>query len=121
MMTNNPLKTALWEADRHLDTLETALQDWVATPAATWVELESNPQRLRLHDQLLFRFTKLQDALGMRLVPATLAALAEPVEDWMQGPWPTQGSPNPPSLSHGLPHPQGHRHRPPPRGHPRMT
>ena len=27
MMTNNPLKTALWEADRHLDTLESALQD----------------------------------------------------------------------------------------------
>lgn len=82
MMTNNPLKTALWEADRHLDTLESALQDWYATPAATLVELESNPQMLRLLDQLLFRFTKLQDALGMRLVPATLAALSEPFEEW---------------------------------------
>ena len=32
--------------------------------------------------QLLFRFTKLQDALGMRLVPATLDMLSEPFEQW---------------------------------------
>jgi len=31
---------------------------------------------------LLFRFTKLQDALGERLVPATLHQLAEPYESW---------------------------------------
>lgn len=32
-------------------------------------------------DQLLFRFLKLQDALGERLVPATLAVLLEPDSD----------------------------------------
>ena len=30
----------------------------------------------------MFRFTKLQDALGERLLPATLQQLAEPFEDW---------------------------------------
>jgi len=44
--------------------------------------LETDPERLRILDQLLFRFSKLQDALGIRLVPATLAALAEPFEEW---------------------------------------
>ncbi|WP_239291995.1 hypothetical protein [Candidatus Nitrotoga sp. 1052] len=33
-------------------------------------------------DQLLFRFIKLQDTVGERLIPATLASLREPFEDW---------------------------------------
>ena len=33
-------------------------------------------------DQLLFRFIKLQDTVGERLIPATLAGLREPFEDW---------------------------------------
>lgn len=37
---------------------------------------------MRLVDRLPFRFTKLQDAMGERLVPATLGALAEPFEEW---------------------------------------
>ena len=37
---------------------------------------------VRLVDQMLFRFTKLQDTLGERLIPATLAHLAEPFEHW---------------------------------------
>lgn len=81
-MTADPLTTALWEADRHLATLESALRDWQAAPAANLVALETDPETLRIVDQLLFRFSKLQDALGLRLVPATLAALAEPCEDW---------------------------------------
>lgn len=82
MTASDPLATALWEADRHLDTLQSALRDWDAAPAANLGELEANPEKLRLLDQLLFRFTKLQDAVGLRLVPATLAALSEPFEDW---------------------------------------
>lgn len=82
MTAGNPLATALWEADRHLATLESALQDWLAAPAANLVELETNPERLRVLDQLLFRFSKLQDALGLRLIPATLAVLSEPFEEW---------------------------------------
>jgi len=36
---------------------------------------------VRLLDQILYRFSKLQDAVGERLIPATLASLAEPFED----------------------------------------
>jgi hypothetical protein len=82
MSTPGPLATALWEADRHLYTLEAALRDWQAAPASDLAALEADPERLRVLDQLLFRFTKLQDALGLRLVPATLAALSEPFEGW---------------------------------------
>lgn len=33
-------------------------------------------------DQLLFRFIKLQDTVGERLIPATLSCLGELFEDW---------------------------------------
>jgi len=82
MTGQDPLTTALWEANRHCSTLQHALQDWHAAPAANLVELESNPETMRILDQLLFRFTKLQDALGLRLVPATLDRLSEPFEQW---------------------------------------
>ena len=45
-------------------------------------QLEHDRLLLRLADQILFRLTKLQDALGEQLVPATLQQLAEPFEDW---------------------------------------
>jgi len=82
MTARDPLVTALWEADRHLTTLESALQDWHAAPAANLAQLEVDSERLRILDQLLFRFSKLQDALGLRLIPATLAVLSEPFEEW---------------------------------------
>lgn len=44
--------------------------------------LEGDRDLLKLVDQILFRFTKLQDAIGNRLIPATLAILAEPYEQW---------------------------------------
>jgi hypothetical protein len=81
-MSQDRLTAALWEADRHLDTLEAALRDWQASPPADLAALEADRQTLRVLDQLLFRFTKLQDALGLRLIPATLASLSEPFEDW---------------------------------------
>lgn len=37
---------------------------------------------MRLLDQILYRFLRLLDAVGERLLPVTLAALAEPYEDW---------------------------------------
>ncbi|QFY91045.1 hypothetical protein D5125_03690 [Magnetovirga frankeli] len=75
------LKTALWEADRHLAVLEVALHDWHAVQVTDLSEVE-DPNRLRILDQLLYRYTKLQDTLGQRLVPATLAVLSEPFEEW---------------------------------------
>jgi hypothetical protein len=76
------LATALWEADRHAETLREALAEWDKDPAADWRSLETDRERVRVLDQLLFRFIKLQDAMGERLVAATLAVLDEPFEDW---------------------------------------
>lgn len=84
MNAEDKLATALWEADRHLRTLQDALADWDADAGSVtgWEALEANRLKVRLVDQLLFRFTKLQDALGERLIPATLSLLQEPFEAW---------------------------------------
>jgi hypothetical protein len=81
---SNPdrLVTARWEGDRHLDALQGALEDWRFAPAADLRALEADREKMRILDQILFRFTKLQDAMGSRLVPATLDALSEPFEEW---------------------------------------
>lgn len=76
------LAVAIWEADRHVRALSDALSEWDASPATSLEQIEHDRLVQRLSDQLLFRFTKLQDALGERLVSATLARLAEPAEDW---------------------------------------
>jgi hypothetical protein len=76
------LAVARWVTGRHCEALASALADWAALPPGSWDELEANPSRVRLLDQILYRFTKLQDAVGERLIPATLAWLAEPYEDW---------------------------------------
>jgi hypothetical protein len=76
------LSVAIWEADRHVSALSDALSEWDASPATSLEQVEQDRLVQRLSDQLLFRFTKLQDALGERLVAATLMRLAEPAEDW---------------------------------------
>lgn len=81
--TDHPqLAMAVWEADRHLKILTDALQEWDRAPPHSWSELDADCGKMRLVDQLLFRFTRLQDAAGQRLVPATLAALIEPYDTW---------------------------------------
>ncbi|HMO45596.1 MAG TPA: hypothetical protein PKB14_06150 [Rubrivivax sp.] len=82
MNPDDRLAVALWEADRHAAALSEALAEWAAQAALDMAQLERDRLLLRLTDQILFRFTKLQDALGERLVPATLQRLAEPFEDW---------------------------------------
>ena len=76
------LAAALWECDRHRAALDEALSEWrgLATPSAQALEEDSALRRLT--DQILYRFTKLQDAMGERLVPATLGWLREPHESW---------------------------------------
>jgi hypothetical protein len=82
MNPNERLAVAQWEADRHAAVLSEALAEWAADPAVDMAQLEHDRLLVRLADQILFRFTKLQDALGERLVPATLQQLAESFEDW---------------------------------------
>ena len=82
MTSSDPLRSALWEADRHTAALSDALVEWGAIAVRSLEQIEQDRMLLRLSDQLLFRFTQLQDAVGERLVPATLQQLAEPFEDW---------------------------------------
>ena len=62
--------------------MKDALAEWQAQPTPSIEALEADSALRRLTDQILYRFTKLQDAMGERLVPATLAWLREPHEDW---------------------------------------
>ena len=66
------LTAALWECDRHCAALLEALQDWHSRPTPDALALDSDSSLRRLTDQILYRFTKLQDAMGERLIPATL-------------------------------------------------
>jgi hypothetical protein len=77
------LASARWEADRHAAVLGQALASWHALPVVPGLQaIESDPALRQLTDQILFRFMKLQDTLGERLIPATLGMLAETFEDW---------------------------------------
>jgi hypothetical protein len=77
------LALARWECDRHASVLDAALAQWHALPAAPALhELDTQPALRQLTDQILFRFMKLQDAMGERLLAGTLDSLAEPFEDW---------------------------------------
>ena len=80
--TADRVTLALWEADRHMEALDQALAEWCAAPEPSWQAIEEDIGLRRLTDQILFRFMKLQDALGERLLPATLALLREPFEQW---------------------------------------
>lgn len=83
MINSDKLKVAVWEADRHIQALCSAQQEWDRLSEPMSIEkIESEPQLVRLTDQILFRFAKLQDAMGQRLIPATLGALRELYEEW---------------------------------------
>jgi hypothetical protein len=69
MTTSERLEVARWEVRRHSEALGRALDDWDALPSCSWGELESDPARVRLLDQILYRFMKLQ---RMFLFQATL-------------------------------------------------
>ncbi len=76
------LAAAAWECDRHRAALDEAMAEWHALPPVSSDALENDSALRRLTDQILFRFTMLQDAMGNRLVPATLGWLQEPYENW---------------------------------------
>ena len=76
------LASAVWECDRHRAALEAALSDWHAEASPNSAQLEADPGLRRLTDQILYRFTKLQDTMGESLIPATLGWLQEPHEAW---------------------------------------
>ena len=74
------LQPALVECEQHQRRLHSA---WVeAKDFSYWMNdgVELNDDQVRTLDQLLFRFGKLQDAIGSRLLPATLQL----VEEWQE-------------------------------------
>lgn len=81
-VTDSRLAAAIWECERHRSALDEALADWQARPVPSIEALDQDSALRRLTDQILYRFTKLQDAMGERLVPATLGWLREPHEAW---------------------------------------
>ena len=76
------LALARWETDRRAAVLGDALARWRALPTPGLEAIESDPALRQLTDQILFRFMKLQDAMGERLIPGTLGSLMEPFESW---------------------------------------
>ena len=76
------LAAARWEADRHANALRGALAEWLVRPVQEWAVIEADSLAVRLLDQIIYRFSKLQDAVGERLVPATLGILGESIDDW---------------------------------------
>ncbi len=72
------LQPALYECQQHRMRLWSAWEE-----AITYKELqvgcneELSEEQIRTIDQLLFRFGKLQDAIGTRLLPATLQLVQE--------------------------------------------
>lgn len=79
----NRAEQARWEVERHATALDTALCNLAACGLPDDIaRIEADEDLVRRIDQILFRFTKLQDAIGQRLIPSTLSALGEPYEDW---------------------------------------
>jgi len=76
------LASALWECDRHRAAIDEALSEWQALVTPSSQALEQDSSLRRLTDQIIYRFTKLQDAMGERLLPAVLGWLREPHEAW---------------------------------------
>ncbi len=74
--------SAVWECARQRAALQDALTEWRSLGPPGSDALENDAAIRRLTDQIIYRFTKLQDAMGERLVPATLEWLQEPCEAW---------------------------------------
>jgi len=71
------LQAARVECERHANVLLAALEALQEAPPGG--EDEAASERLRLLDQLAYRFGKLQDTLGERVLPAVLDLLEEPL------------------------------------------
>ena len=77
------LQDAVQECGRHLHHMRSAMTDLEPLrpfQAGTLSQLDD--AQIRNIDQFVYRFTKLQDAMGLRLLPATLRVLGEPFESW---------------------------------------
>ena len=76
-----PLRESLRQCERHVAVLQSALAELPA-PLTTLHANSADPPLVRLIDQFILRFTKLQDTLGDQVLRRFAAdALGEPVSD----------------------------------------
>lgn len=76
-----PLEVALKQCQRHANIMNDALRQIKFSLTETELE-QASPELVRLLDQFVLRFTKLQDTLGAHVLRQFAAQiLAEPVED----------------------------------------
>lgn len=76
-----PLQVALAQCDRHASILRDALSQMPAPLTEAHLR-QASPELIRLLDQFVLRFTKLQDTLGAQVLRQfAVQVLAEPVED----------------------------------------
>ncbi len=76
------LQDAWRQCERHLHHLKHALASMGAALPATAASLaDMDDETVQDWDQFVLRFTKLQDAMGARLMPAVLEYLQEPYAD----------------------------------------
>jgi len=72
------LRSALAECEQHQRRLHSAWQEAVTfSPLQDDFSEELSEEQIRTLDQMVFRFGKLQDAIGARLLPATLQLVQE--------------------------------------------
>ena len=76
-----PLDVALAQCERHASIMEDALSQIPSSLTADQLR-QASPELIRLLDQFVLRFIKLQDTLGTHVLRQfALQILAEPVED----------------------------------------
>lgn len=76
------LQDAWRECERNLYHMRHALTSMAHILPMTGDQFESlNDEQVQIIDQFILRFTKLQDAMGSRLLPAILQYLQEPYEE----------------------------------------
>ena len=81
--TRQRLQDTVRECARHLHHMRSAMTELTPLqPFQADTLSHADDTTVRNIDQFVYRFTKLQDAMGQRLVPATLRVLGEPFEGW---------------------------------------
>ncbi|MGH8548745.1 MAG: hypothetical protein ACRERU_09140 [Methylococcales bacterium] len=81
MKASAKLQTALAECSLHAEVLEEALKDWKREHVSAEQVPNLTGLQRRVLDQLAYRFSKLQDSLGEKVLPGVLELAEEPLPE----------------------------------------
>ncbi len=81
MIRQEKLEAALAEFQLHAEVLEEALTELGAIHFTAETVTSLKPGQRRLLDQLAYRFTKLQDSLGEKVLPGLVELTEEPLPE----------------------------------------